>query len=357
MLIPKNQRFAIATFVIASVALVLATLNFSRGLINSALIEQFCVETSPEVNEEPLETIEDEESAICDYSINLSGDLIPTVDNQFSLGSDEFRWKDLAIGAGTIRITDGKTDEVVLMSVENGVLLLDGGDSLRIGNIRLTKTGLSSEVSTQDITIGNPGDRGFLTLARGIRFPDGTTQTTAIQEGSLGPQGIAGPTGATGPQGAKGETGPQGAKGDTGAQGPQGEPGIPGTPTSFSSTFESANGGPVASATTTATYIKNGKLVFFHIDVDLTGVTVFGTGQYSLTLPFNCEQESLFRNGHLHNAAKDTHYIVSGECEESSNEILLYYISSNQDQMLDYNSPKTLASGDELYLSGVYQSE
>lgn len=213
MLIPKNQRLAIATFVIASVALVLATLNFSRGLINSALIEQFCVETTPDVIEEPLETIEDEESAICDYSINLSGDLIPTVDNQFTLGSDEFRWKDLAIGAGTIRITDGTTCEVVLMSVKNGVLLLDGSDSLRIGNIRLSKTGLSSEVSNQDITIGNPGDRGFLTLARGIRFPDGTTQTTAIQEGSLGPQGIAGPTGATGPQGAKDETG---AKGETG---------------------------------------------------------------------------------------------------------------------------------------------
>ena len=90
--------------------------------------------------------------------------------------------------------------------------------------------------------------------------------------------------------------------------------------------------------------------------MDLTGVTVFGTGQYSLTLPFNCEQDSLFRNGHLHNSAKDTHYIISGECVESSNEILLYYISSSVDAALDHNSPKTLASGDELYLSGVYQS-
>ena len=87
------------------------------------------------------------------------------------------------------------------IAVDGGSLLVDGADSLRIGNIRLTSTGLESIVSGQDISIGNRGDLGFLVPSRGIKFPDGTTQTTATLQGPTGPQGA---TGATGPQGPVG---------------------------------------------------------------------------------------------------------------------------------------------------------
>ena len=64
----------------------------------------------------------------------------------------------------------------------------------------------------------------------GIRFPDGTTQTTATLQGPLGfpgPTGPQGPTGTPGVTGAQGATGPAGS-GATGPQGPTGAQGLTG---------------------------------------------------------------------------------------------------------------------------------
>jgi hypothetical protein len=104
--------------------------------------------------------------------------------------------------------------------VNAGSLLLDGADSLRIGNVQFTATGIKSVIPDQDLTIGVTGDQGYLSLARALKFPDGTTQSTAMLNGLTGPQGAQGPQG---PQGATGATGPQGA---TGATGPQGAAGV-----------------------------------------------------------------------------------------------------------------------------------
>lgn len=79
----------------------------------------------------------------------------------------------------------------------------------------------------------------------GVRFPDGTLQSTAQLVGPQGPPGATGATGATGPQGPpgaqgasgpagatgpQGPVGPQGLTGATGAQGPQGSAGPQGPP-------------------------------------------------------------------------------------------------------------------------------
>ena len=150
----------------------------------------------------------------------VSADVIPTEDNKFTLGTLDKRWKSLQLGPGTLYIQDQVTGAQAGLTVNSGSLLLDGADSLRIGNVQLTKTGIKSILSNEDITIGNLGDRGYLTLARALKFPDGTTQSTAMLNGLSGPQG---PQGAQGPQGITGEAGP---KGDTGATGPQGQAGV-----------------------------------------------------------------------------------------------------------------------------------
>ena len=140
---------------------------------------------------------------VCNASTlaSISGNVVPAVDNYYTLGLPDYRWKSLQLGPGTIYIQDLSTGAQAGIAVDNGSLLIDGTDSLRIGNIRLTSTGLESIVSGQDISIGNRGDLGFLAPSRGIKFPDGTTQTTATLQGPTGPQG---PTGATGPQGPVG---------------------------------------------------------------------------------------------------------------------------------------------------------
>jgi hypothetical protein len=141
----------------------------------------------------------------CTYLLDLAlidGNLIPSEDNRYTLGSSEFRWKDLQLGPGTLFIEDPVTGDQVAMTVNDGSLLLDGADSLRIGNIRLTATGIESILADQDITIGNLGDTGYVVLARGLKFPDGTIQSTAAGGGSTGPEGPAGPPGPQGDPGS-----------------------------------------------------------------------------------------------------------------------------------------------------------
>jgi hypothetical protein len=137
----------------------------------------------------------------------VNGNIVPAVDNVYSIGSEKLRWKDLQLGPGTLYIEDAKTGKQVGVTVNEGSFLIDGADSLRLGNIRLTATGLESIVSSQDITIGNLGDSGFVVLARGLKFPDGTTQKTAAVPGSVGPAGQTGPEGPAGPKGDPGNLG------------------------------------------------------------------------------------------------------------------------------------------------------
>ena len=156
-------------------------------------------------------------AGICDYAnlLSVSGNLLPSVDNLYSLGSEQFRWKSLQLGPGTLWIQDSEVVPAtqVGLTVRSGALLLDGADSLRIGNMRLTASGLTTINPTTAITLGDNTFTNFVELqAQGLKFKDGTTQNTAATGG-------VGPAGPTGPAGAKGD------KGDTGSQGPQGEPG------------------------------------------------------------------------------------------------------------------------------------
>jgi Collagen triple helix repeat (20 copies) len=142
-------------------------------------------------------------SAILDLEL-FNGNIVPAVDNVYTLGSAELRWKDLQLGPGTLYIEDAITGEQVGVTVNEGSFLIDGAESLRLGNIRLTATGLESILNDQDITIGNLGDTGYVVLARGLKFPDGTIQSTAGSGGAVGPEGPAGPPG---PQGEPGDLG------------------------------------------------------------------------------------------------------------------------------------------------------
>jgi hypothetical protein len=84
----------------------------------------------------------------------------------------------------------------------------------------------------------------------GIKFPDGTIQTTATLTGATGPTGPTGATGATGADGVNGTngtngaTGPTGPAGATGATGPTGATGTTGAtgPTGPAGTEDRGNG-------------------------------------------------------------------------------------------------------------------
>ena len=105
----------------------------------------------------------------------------------------------------------------------------------------------------------------------------------------------------------------------------------------------------------TSSYVQTGDLVFFRINVDMSNITSFGTGQYYVTLPFNAKYDMIVSSGHLHDNSANDNYQLSGELTAGSNVMWLYYIASNsQLAAFDHNSPKVLDLNDFFHISGTY---
>jgi hypothetical protein len=105
----------------------------------------------------------------------------------------------------------------------------------------------------------------------------------------------------------------------------------------------------------TASYVQTGDLIFFRINVAMTNITSFGTGQYYMTLPFNAKYDMIVSSGHLNDNSANDNYQLSGEITAGSNVMWLYYIASNsQLAAFDYNSPKVLDLNDYFHISGSY---
>jgi len=57
-------------------------------------------------------------------SSTLDGDLIPSQNSVFSLGSSQFRWKDIFLSAGTLNLIDTKTNIPCKAEVTNGIFII-----------------------------------------------------------------------------------------------------------------------------------------------------------------------------------------------------------------------------------------
>ncbi len=161
-------------------------------------------------------------AGVCTYVEALVTNILPSRDNIYTLGNTTYRWKELYLGPNSLNMIDEGNGNDVKINVNNGILALNGADTLRFGNIKFTATGIASDDPALDITIGDGLDTGFLKVPTGIKFQDNTVLTTA-------PVPIPGPSGPPGPTGLKGDTGLTGPKGDTGATGATGATGPAGT--------------------------------------------------------------------------------------------------------------------------------
>jgi hypothetical protein len=161
-------------------------------------------------------------------------------------------------------------------------------------------------------------------------------------EGTVGPAGPAGPEGPQGPAGADGEDATLGTETSFTVNG-----GTTGTQPTF-------NGSPLFSGS----YVKNGSLVHFQIQVDMDNITNFGTGQYYVDLPFPAKYGYKFREGCLHDISTSRDYAVGGHVYAGESRLTLGSTDATGNSVFDiaftYNNPITLSTADNFHISGTY---
>lgn len=111
---------------------------------------------------------------------------------------------------------------------------------------------------------------------------------------------------------------------------------------------------------TTGSYIKIGNLVTVQIDVLFTTVTNFGTGQYSLTLPFPSKYHTDVYGGSVHKITNQgtDHYSLKGHLSDNSSTFTVWAIgSSAADQTFNQNTPVNIDTGDKFHMSFSYICE
>ena len=145
-----------------------------------------------------------------------------------------------------------------------------------------------------------------------------------------------------------------GPKGDTGATGPAFTPSEVtysvqgGTTNGRQPTF---NGAPMFYSS----YVKAGALVYFRVNVSMTNITNFGTGQYYVTLPFNSKYDIYIRDGQIHDGSQNKSYSISGHAAAGSNMLYLYSTASNGTEVSFTSSvPFALATDDDFHISGTF---
>ena len=107
-------------------------------------------------------------------------------------------------------------------------------------------------------------------------------------------------------------------------------------------------------------YVRIGDVVTVQIDVTLANVTDFGTGQYSLTLPFNSRYHTDVYGGSVHKIVGPTtnHHSLKGHLSPAGNVVSIWDLgAAAQDEQFDHNSPVILTTADRFHMSFTYICE
>lgn len=108
---------------------------------------------------------------------------------------------------------------------------------------------------------------------------------------------------------------------------------------------------------TTGSYIKIGNLVTVQIDVNFDNVTNFGTGQYSLTLPFPSLYHTDVYGGSIHKITNQgiDHYSIKGHLIDLSSTFTIWAVASNAaDEPFNRQAPVNLDTDDKFHMSFFY---
>jgi hypothetical protein len=147
----------------------------------------------------------------------------------------------------------------------------------------------------------------------GLHFPDGSTQTTAYP-GSIFPE-----------------------------------------PTDWTPVISSTNFAQTSNAAT-GHYMAYGKMIVVDAMIPFSNVTNFGSGQYSLSLPFPAARHGDAILGTLHSETNG-YYTLKGHYDANDTSMSLWYISIvSKDAEFDHNSPVLLTTADHFHINFIYEA-
>jgi hypothetical protein len=108
----------------------------------------------------------------------LTGSLVPATDNGVDLGTPNRRFANIYLGYDGLYLADQTTNNNINITVDSGTLFIDGAENLRLGNLAIRDTTLTSANNTLDISIGNTDDTGFFYVKRKAQFDNVTFGAT-----------------------------------------------------------------------------------------------------------------------------------------------------------------------------------
>jgi hypothetical protein len=217
---------------------------------------------------------------------------------------------------------------------------------------------------------GDPGSPGLVYLGNYVSG-NGYIANIAVVKGSDNNLYIATSSGGLGdpvgnsaewsiflPKGVDGEDAPLG----TGANGE-----VTRWTPNFQATGLAFTGSDTTYPTYNSYYVKNGRMVSFNIEVDLSTVTNFGTGQYKLQLPFTPQ----FGFNHFSgwawadpDVSPDTgtgHTIINADTAGVTDVLDLHYLKSAgganspiREGLFVQGTPVTLTTISKIYINGTY---
>ena len=130
----------------------------------------------------------------------------------------------------------------------------------------------------------------------------------------------------------------------------------------FNPQFRANNGNTLSGTVTTGSYVKQGLIVHFRVNVDFANTIHFDSianTQYQFTLPFPTESTITIRGGTLHQTNGQSLYHIAGitDITYSNSTMNLYYSGSTTDLPWRYPTPVGATSNTSHFdISGAYET-
>jgi hypothetical protein len=110
-----------------------------------------------------------------DGILTVPGNILPSVNGAFTLGDATHKWADVWIGPNTLNIQDVVTGNNAQITVESGVLKIDGANQLQVGQLKFVDNTIESLTGNVDIQIGLTDSTANLILNRNVVTAAGKT--------------------------------------------------------------------------------------------------------------------------------------------------------------------------------------